>query len=95
MEVVCKCTVVTIVSRTVINTHDRHFYLILNTPPRWRSRLEHSPRMRKVWEFESQLRQTLVETAALRKARQEVYVSRVLGDDHYKRMPRVTVGVAR
>ena len=51
-------------------------------------------RMRKVWEFESQLRQTLVETAALPKARQEVYLSRVLGDDHYKRMPRVTEGVA-
>ena len=28
-------------------------------------------------------------------ARQQVWVSRVLGDDNYKRIPRVTVGVAR
>ena len=28
-------------------------------------------------------------------AKRSVRVSRVLGDDHYKRMPRVTVGVAR
>ena len=34
-------------------------------------------------------------TAALPNARQQVWVSRVLGDDHYKRMPRVIVGVAR
>ena len=36
-----------------------------------------------------------VVTAPLLNAQQEVRVSRVLGDDHYKRMPRVTVGVAR
>ena len=34
-------------------------------------------------------------TAPLSNARQLVWVSRVLGDDHYKRIPRVTVGVAR
>ena len=36
-----------------------------------------------------------VVTAPLLSARQEVRASRVLGDDHYKRMTRVTVGVAR
>ena len=34
-------------------------------------------------------------TAPLPNARQQVRVSRVLGDDHYKRIPRVTVDVAR
>ena len=34
-------------------------------------------------------------TVPLPNARHEVWVSRVLGDDRYKRMPRVTVGVAR
>ena len=34
-------------------------------------------------------------TAPLFKARQQVWVSRVLGDDHYKWMSRVTVGVTR
>ena len=33
-------------------------------------------------------------TAPLPNARQWVRVSRILGDDHYKQMPRVTVGVA-
>ena len=36
-----------------------------------------------------------VGTAPLPNARQQMRVSRVLADDHYKRMPRVTVGVAR
>ena len=36
-----------------------------------------------------------VVTAPLSNAGHWVLVSRVLGDDHYKRMPRVTVGVAR
>ena len=34
-----------------------------------------------------------VVTAALPNARQEMRLSRVLGDEHYKRMPRVTVGL--
>ena len=34
-------------------------------------------------------------TSLLLNARQLVYVSRVLGDDHHKRMPCVTVGVTR
>ena len=42
------------------------------------------------WVLESQLRQQVV-TVPLPNAR----VSRVLRDDHYKRMSRVTVGVAR
>ena len=36
-----------------------------------------------------------VVTAPLPSARQQVRVLRVLGDDHYKQMPCVTVGVAR
>ena len=36
-----------------------------------------------------------VETAPLPNARQQVLVSRVLEDDHYKGLDRVTVGVAR
>ena len=36
-----------------------------------------------------------VVTSPMLYARQWVRVSRVLGDDHYKWMPRVTVGVAR
>ena len=36
-----------------------------------------------------------VVTAPLPIARQLVLMSRVLGDDHYKRMPRVIVGVTR
>ena len=36
-----------------------------------------------------------VVTAPLLNARQYVCVSRVLGDDYYKRMPRVTVGLVR
>ena len=35
-----------------------------------------------------------VVTAPLPNARRKVRVSRILGDDHNKRMPRVTVGVA-
>ena len=34
-------------------------------------------------------------TAPLPTARQQAWVSRVLGDDHYKRMSHVTVGVTR
>ena len=40
-------------------------------------------------------RKKQVVTASLPNARQKVRVSRVLGDEHYKRMPRVKVGVAR
>ena len=51
------------------------------------------------WVFESQPRQTLVVktgmTVPLPNARQQVWVSRVLGDDHYKLVSHVTVGVAR
>ena len=36
-----------------------------------------------------------VVTSPLLYARQWVRVSQVLGDDHYKWMPRVTVGVTR
>ena len=49
------------------------------------------------WVFESQLRQTdvvKVVTTILMNARQQVCVSRDLGNDHYKRMSRVTEGVA-
>ena len=49
------------------------------------------------WMFESQDRQPLVVKTGSNSstARQQVRVSRVSGDDHYIRMPRVTVGVAR
>ena len=69
----------------------------------WRSMLERSksPRKRKVkWKVKcSNLRcdrhKSLkqVVNAPLPNARQQV--SRVFGDNHYKRMPCVTVGVAR
>ena len=36
----------------------------------------------------------LVVTALLPNARQQEWVSRVLGDDHYKGLARITVGVA-
>ena len=44
--------------------------------------------------FESQLKKQVV-ISPLLKARQKVWVSWVLGDDHYKRIPLVTVGVTR
>ena len=34
-------------------------------------------------------------TAPLLNARKQVWVSQVLGDDHYKGLARITVGVAR
>ena len=50
--------------------------------------------VRRLW-LEPRKRKVGCWTAPLPNARQLVWVSRVLGDDHYKRMPRVTVGVAR
>ena len=51
------------------------------------------------WVFESQPRQTYVVkqvvTAPLLNAWQYLLVSRVFGDDHHKRIPRVSVRVAR
>ena len=45
------------------------------------------------WVIESQPRQTLVvKTGPLPNARQQLGVSWVLGEDHYKRISRVTVG---
>ena len=63
----------------------------------WRSVLERSPRKRKFMcsnlsrDWHKSLKQVV--NAPLPNARQQV--SRVLGDDHYKRMPCVKVGVAR
>ena len=45
------------------------------------------------WDITKFLKQVVIVTLPI--ARQPSVVSRVLGDDHYKRMPRVTVGVAR
>ena len=66
---------------------------------RWLSWLERSLRKRKV-RCSNSCRERLnslkhVVTAPLPNTRLYVWVSRVVGDDHYKRMPRVTVGVAR
>ena len=63
------------------------------------SRLERSSYMRKVWclnpsrDKPKSLKQAV--TAPLLNAQQQVCLPRVLGDDHYIRMSRVTVGVAR
>ena len=66
---------------------------------RWRNGLERSPHKRKVvWSNLSRDRPKYykqVVTAPQLNARPWVLVSRVLGYDHYKRMPRVTVGVVR
>ena len=57
--------------------------------------LKRSPCMRRVgYVFESHQRQTQIFKILL-NARQQVWVSQVLGDDHYKLMSRVTAGVAR
>ena len=51
------------------------------------------------WVFESHLRKTFVVKAAnessTAKRSANMCVSQVLGDDHYKLMSHVTVGVAR
>ena len=51
------------------------------------------------WMFESQPRQTLVvktgSDSTAKRSAIRVSVTGVLGDDHYKRTPRVTVGLAR
>ena len=66
---------------------------------RWRSRLERSPNKQKVRcsnpcrDRPMSLKQAM--TAPLPNVTQYVRVSRVLGDDHYKRMPRDIVGVSR
>ena len=68
-------------------------------PRRWRSGLYRSPCKRKVKcsnpssNRPNSIKQVVI--APLTNSRHYVRVSRVLGDDHYKRMPRVTVGVAR
>ena len=73
--------------------------LILYRPPLWRSGLERSPRKRKFGcsnpsrDRPKSLNRKV--TAPLPNARNWVVVSRVLGDDHYERMLRVTVVVAR
>ena len=68
-------------------------------PTRWRSPLERAPRMRKFGcsnpSHGRPKSEKQVVTAPLLNARQQVRVLRVLGDDHNKRMSRVTVGVAR
>ena len=68
----------------------------LYEPQRCRSGLERSPRMQKVVcsnpSRNKSKSQKQVVTAPLLINRQQVWVSR---DDHYKRMSRVTVGVAR
>ena len=71
----------------------------LKKPRRWRSLLERLLRKRKVGCSNpsryrpKSLKQ--VATGPLPNVRQKVCVSWVLGDDYYKRMPCVTVGVAR
>ena len=64
---------------------------------RWCSRLKPWPRNRYVG-FESQPRQTQFlkpgsDISTVKRSAKGV--TWVLGDDHYKRMPRVTVGVTR
>ena len=61
-------------------------------PLRWRSGLERSPRKRKlgvrILAATDPSRKTGSDSSTAKR------VSSVLGDDHCKRMPRVTVGVA-
>ena len=69
-------------------------------PQRWGSRLNLPSCMRTVDVWSHPIRDRpkslkQVVTAPLLNARQQVWVSRVLGDGHYKRIPRVTEGVAR
>ena len=47
------------------------------------------------WVFESQSRQNQIVKTGSESSTAKVGLSRVLGDDHYKEMFRVTVGVAR
>ena len=86
---------------SLYNSHDHEFcvfqyYLEIDWPRWWRSGLERSPRKRKVGcTNPSCVRpKTLkqVVTASLTTARHYVWAPRVLDDDHYKRMPRFTVG---
>ena len=71
----------------------------MNRTRRWHSRLERFPRMRKVrcsnpsCDGPNSLKQVV--TVPQLNARQQVWVSWVLGDEHYKRMNRVTASVAR
>ena len=65
----------------------------INRPWRWRSGLERKVRCSNPSSDRPRSLKQVV-TAPLLNARQQVRVSRVLGDDHYKRMPSV-VGVAR
>ena len=60
--------------------------------------VERLPRMRDQGSIPGQNRPKSLKqvvSAPTYNARQQEGLSRVLGDDHYKRMPRVTVGVAR
>ena len=65
-------------------------------PPRWRSRLERSPRMRKVGCSNPAATDLSRKTGSSTANRSATGVSvTVLGDDHYKWMSRVTIGEAR
>ena len=68
----------------------------LPSPNKQPKLLERSPCMWKIGCSNPGLKKSSkqVEIAPLLNARQQVWVSRVLKDDQYKRMSRVTVGVA-
>ena len=73
-------------------------YSTIELPQRWRSGFKRSPRKRKIGCsnpscFRPRSWKQLV-TGPLPNVRQWVWVSRVLGNDHYKRMPHAAVGVA-
>ena len=76
-----------------------HVQQFLLQPLRWRSRLQRSSRIREVWcsnssrDRPTSYKQVL--TTPLPNTGHLVRVTKVLGDERYKRMPLVTVGVAR
>ena len=80
-----------------VKTNQSSFFSQLK-PLRWCSRLEPSPRMQKVGCSNPSRDKSKpfiqIKTVPLPNARQQVLVSKIVGDDH-KRMPRVTVGVTR
>ena len=94
------CQKNTITASTLMN----YYTIILlafrwGQPRRWRSGLERSPLKRKVGcsnpSFNRPKSLKQVVTAPLTNTRHSVWVSRVLTDDHYIRMTRFTLGVAR
>ena len=69
----------------------------IHPPPRWRSGRAFASHGGNQYSISGRDRPQVV-TAPLPKGRQQVWVSRVLGDDHYEGLHdpvRVTVGVAR